>query len=418
MNLNRRAFLKLSAALGASAGLYPVYGAARADGLEEKLDAVLRRAVDQGDVPLVVAAVTDRNATVYERAFGAQYDQGNSITVDTVFQIASMTKPITATAAMQLVEQGRLDLQSPISRWIPDAAKLMVLDWQDGSGSPRLRSPKREITLFDLLTHTSGFGYDMFNADLDRYMKANSVPHLGMGQEAAYYPPLMFDPGEQWEYGISTDWVGKLVEAVSGKALGLYMQENIFAPLGMVDTGYHLSDEMRDRLAPLHERDGNGDLTRVELPEPSTPVEETGGAGLNSTVGDYQRFMRMILNGGTGDGNRLLEPETVKMMSQNAIGDIDVTRLETTIPPFTRDAEFFPGLPKGWSLAFMVNEQTAPTGRPAGSMAWAGIFNTFFWIDPVTEIGGVYMTQVSPFFDEKSLANYYAFEEMVYQSVI
>jgi len=421
MYANRRAFLKAGVALAAGSAFWPnaitANVAFAAGALKDTLDDVLRSAVERGDIPGVVAAVTDRDATTYEAAFGERaLGQGSAMTLDTVFNIASMTKAIAATAAMQQVEQGKLDLESPISKWVPGAAKLQVVDGWDGD-TPRLRAPKREVTLRDLLTHSSGFVYNLWDADFDRFMTAKEFPALNSGKEEAFYPPLMFDPGERWEYGISIDWAGKLVETVSGKTLGTYMQENILVPLGMSDTGYKLRPETEARLVTIHQRGEDGKFSLVEWKGQPEKVLEFGGGGLYSTAGDYLKFVRMILNKGTGNGNQILKPETVELMSKNAMGDLRVTMLKTTNPARSVDAEFFPGLPKSWGLSFMINEETAPTGRPAGSLAWAGLYNTFFWIDPRNGIGGVYMAQVLPFVDEKTLAPFYAFEKAVYDSM-
>ncbi|WP_207483883.1 serine hydrolase domain-containing protein [Arenibaculum pallidiluteum] len=386
--------------------------------LRDALDGALGTPVRRGDIPGVVAAVTDRSQIRYVGAFGERaLGKGVAMTPDTVFNIASMTKPVTSTAAMQLVEQGRLDLDSPISRWIPGAARLQVLEGWDANGEPRLRPARREITLRHLMTHSSGFAYNLWDPELDRFMKQRRFPELASGQEAAWYPPLMFDPGERWEYGISTDWIGKLVETASGKTLGTYMQENIFWPLGMESTGYRLTPDMEARRAATHQRGPDGRLTEIAWNGQTRPVPELGGGGLHSTVGDYARFVRMILNGGRGNDNQLLRPQTVELMSRNAMGNIRVSRLGTTNPSRSEDAEFFPGLPKTWSLGFMINEATAPTGRPAGSLAWAGLYNTFFWIDRRNEIGGIFMTQVLPFVDAKTLAAFYGFETAVYQAM-
>jgi methyl acetate hydrolase len=418
MPVNRRSLLATGATLVASTAVARgVLGqASMKSTLNEDVDAVLRGIVERGDVPGVVAALTDRDETTYQGAFGERgLGQGVPMTTDTVFYLASMTKPVTATAAMQLVEQGRLELDAPISRVVPDAAKLQVLDGWD-AGEPILRAPKREVTLRDLMTHTSGFAYALWDADLARYMAEEKVPDLATGEEAAFYPPLMFDPGERWEYGISIDWIGKLVETVSGKSLGAYMQENIFGPLGMTSTGYRITPDMEARRATSHQREKDGTLMPTDWVSQQDPPSEMGGGGLYSSAGDYLRFIRMILNDGTENGNQVLKPETVALMSQNAMGDLRVVMLETQNPSRSLDAEFFPDLEKSWGLSFMINEETAPTGRPAGSLAWAGIQNTFFWIDPSTELGGVYLTQILPFVDEKALAGFHDFEEAVYQS--
>ena len=419
MSLNRRTLLKSSFGLAASTALVRQVFARAEVGREgkDRLDAVLRAAVSRGDFPGVVAAITDRERTIYEGAFGErELGQGIAITMDDVFSIRSMTKALASTAAMQLVEQGKLDLQSPVSRWIPDASKLQVMDGWDEHGKPRLRAPKRQITLRDLLTHTSGFAYRQWNADLDRYIKLTNLPDLyGTGKEDGFYLPLMSDPGERWEYGIGIDWAGKLVEIVSGKTIGRYMEENLFRPLAMNSTGYKLTPEMEARRVSAHQRGPDGKLMRIEWKGQPHPVHEFGGTGLYSTAGDYLSFMRMILNGGVGNGNQVLRPETVKMMSTNAIGDIKVGLLKTASPSVSEDAEFFPGLVKRWSLGFMINEGTAPTGRPAGSLSWAGLFNLYYWIDPAGSIGGIFMTQVLPFADKQTLSVFYDFEKAFYQ---
>jgi CubicO group peptidase (beta-lactamase class C family) len=243
------------------------------------------------------------------------------------------------------------------------------------------------------------------------------VPGIISCQNAALRTPLLFDPGERWDYGINIDWAGKMVEAVSGKRLGDYLQENLFNPLGMDSTAFKITPEMRARLAKIHQRGADGAFTPTDIEIPQEPEFEMGGGGLYSTAGDYLKFVRMILNRGKGNGNQVLRPETVDLMSRNAMGNIKVTMLKTAIPPLTNDAEFFPGMPKIWGLSFMINEQTAPTGRSAGSLAWAGLANSYFWIDRRKGVGGVYLTQVLPFADEKALPLYYAFEKSVYQSL-
>jgi CubicO group peptidase (beta-lactamase class C family) len=381
------------------------------------IDRVLQETVGRGDVPGVVAAVTDRAGTLYRGAFGERrLGGGTPMTDDTVFYLASMVKPVTATCMMQLVEQGRLELDAPVSRYLPDARDLRVLAGWDDRGRPRLRPPRREITLRDLATHTAGFAYDLWNADLDRYLKEAPLPDFASGSEEAFHAPLMFDPGERWEYGISLDWVGRLVTTVSGRSLGAYMQEHVFAPLGMESSGYAITPAMERRRAAAHQRDGEGRLTATDWVREQDPPTENGGGGLYSTVEDYQRFMRMILNRGSANGQRILAPETVATMSRNQMGDLRVGMLRTTDPAASLDVEFFPGLPKSWGLSFMINEVRAPTGRPAGSLGW-GLHNTYFWIDPTGGLAGVYMTQILPFADARALASFLAFETAVYRAL-
>jgi CubicO group peptidase (beta-lactamase class C family) len=265
-----------------------------------------------------------------------------------------------------------------------------------------------------LLTHTAGFGYEHWNADIQAYQKAMDLPGIGSCRNAALRMPLLFDPGERWQYGINIDFAGKMVEAVSGKRLGEYLRENLFAPLGMDSTAFKLTPDMRSRLAKLHERTQDGAFRPLDFVMTQEPEFEMGGGGLYSTVGDYLKFVRMMLNRGRGNGNAVLKPETVTLMSTNAMGSLKVSMLRTALPHRTNDAEFFPGMPKGWGLSFMINDEPAPTGRSAGSLAWAGLANTYFWIDQRKGVGGVFMSQVFPFVEERSLANYYAFEGAVY----
>lgn len=384
--------------------------------LHSEADAVLRTAVAKGEVPGVAAAATSRDNTIYEGGFGERVlDGGAAMTPDTVGWIASMTKALTGTAAMQLVEQGKLDLDRPASDWLPELGTVQVLEGFDAAGQPVTRPPARPITLRHLLTHTAGFSYEIWNESIIRYQEAKGVPGIISCENAALKTPLMFDPGERWEYGINLDWAGKMVEAVSGKRLGAYLKANVFEPLGMTDTAFALTAEMRARLAKIHQRGDDDRLEPLDLEIPQAPEFEMGGGGLYGTVGDYLKFVRMILNRGKADGQRVLKPETVEMMARNQMGECRVSELKTAMPTLSNDAEFFPGMPKAWGLSFMINSAEAPTGRTAGSLAWAGLANSYYWIDPTRGVGGVYLTQILPFADRKSLPLFFAFEKTVYR---
>lgn len=385
--------------------------------LQSEVDAILRRAASERAVPGVVAAATSRDQTLYEGAFGERVlESGVAMTPDTVGWIASMTKALTGTAAMQLVEQGRLELDRPAADWLPELAEIQVLEGFDDAGQPVTRPPRRAITLRHLLTHTAGFAYDIWSREIGRYQEATGVPGIITCRHAALTTPLLFDPGERWQYGINIDWVGRMVEAASGKRLGVYLQEHLFEPLGMSDTGFAVRPDMRARLAPIHQRGADDTLAPLDLEIPQQPEFEMGGGGLYGTVPDYLKFVRMILNRGTAaDGRRVLQPETVDMMARNQMGECRVRPLETAMPPLSNDAEFFPGMPKAWGLTFMINMEEAPTGRSAGSLAWGGLANSYYWIDPTKGIGGVYLTQILPFADKKSLPLYLEFERTVYR---
>ena len=387
--------------------------------LKDKVDSLLGKATDSGDVPGVVAMATSRDGTLYEGAFGRRIlGQDAPMTADTVVWIASMTKALTGTAAMQFVEQGKLDLESPASKWVPELASVEVLEGFDAAGKPRTREPKTAITLRHLLTHTAGFSYEIWSGDIQRYQQACNLPGITTCQNAALGTPLRFDPGERWDYGINIDYVGKAVEAVSGKKLSAVLRENLFEPLGMRDTAFRITAAMRERLAKIHQRGDDGRLTPLmDLEIPQEPEFEMGGGGLYGTAGDYLKFVRMMLNDGRANGNTLLKAETVKKMATNHIGEVLVGPLKTAIPPLSNDVDVFPGMPKKWGLTFLINTQRAPTGRSAGSLAWAGLANTYFWIDRTTGVGGVYLSQVLPFADVKSLPLAAEFEKAVYEAV-
>ncbi len=386
--------------------------------LKSSVDAMLHRAVESGDIPGVAAMACTRDAMLYEGAFGTRRLGVNKpMAIDTVVWIASMTKPITSAGVMQLVEQGRIGLDDAAGRWVQELASVQVLEGFDGAGSPRLRPPKRPITLRHLLTHTSGYGYGMWNEPLARYMELTGLPATSSCENAALRLPLLFDPGERWNYGINIELAGKVLEAVSGRKLGAYLKENLFDPLGMDSTGFHITPSMRKRMARLHERSADGVLTAGDFEVPQEPEFEMGGSGLYSTAVDYLVFVRMILNKGAGNGNRVLKAETVELMSRNHMGELRVVPMRTVNPLRSNSIEFFPGVPKSWGLGFMINEDRAPTGRSAGSLAWAGLSNCYFWIDPATGIGGVYITQILPFADVKSLPLFLNFETAVYRSL-
>ncbi|MDR3533478.1 MAG: serine hydrolase [Rhodopila sp.] len=383
-------------------------------------DAILQSVVSGSPrVPGVVAMVTDRQGNIYEGAAGKRMlGQDADMTTDTVFAIFSTTKAITGTAALQLVEQGRLDLDAPAKTYVPEIAKVQVLEGFDEAGKSKLRAPKRDITTRMLLLHTAGFGYEFFNARYLRLVQEHGQLSVVTGTKAALLTPLLFDPGDAWEYGSNLDWVGQVVEGITGKRLGEVMQEQIFAPLGMTSTAFSLTPAMRLRLAGMHQREADGSLRPLpDFALPPEPEVQMGGHGLYSTVGDYCRFIRMWLNDGAGEHGRVLKPATVRAAEKNGLGDKKIKMLPGVVPALSNDAEFFPGLSKSWALTFMVNDEDAPTGRPAGSLGWAGLANLFYWIDRRTGVGGFWATQILPFADPTSFLGYIDFETAVYQSL-
>jgi methyl acetate hydrolase len=383
----------------------------------QQIEQALRHAAEAQDVPGVVAMAVYDKGVLYQGAFGKRVlPDGADMTLNTVFWIASMTKAITATAAMQLVEQGKLELEQSVGQLVPELAAPQVLEGFDAAGAPRLRPAKRPVTLRHLLTHTAGFSYEMWNANIGTYMERTGVPGVISCQNAALRTPLVFDPGESWEYGINIDWVGKVVEAVSGKTLDAYLHDHLLTPLGMRDTGFRLRPDQRTRLAGMHVRTPGG-LQPVAFELPQEPEFFMGGGGLYSTASDYLTFIQMFLHGGRYNGAQVLKPETVALMTRNHIGELCVGTMKTVRPDLSNDADFFPGMVQKWGLSFLINTEPSPHGRSAGSLAWAGLGNTYFWIDPVRHVGGVILTQILPFGDPKVLDLFAQLERGTYAAL-
>ena len=384
----------------------------------QSIDAVLRRAAAAKEVPGVVAMAATDQGLLYAGAFGTrELGKEAPMTLDTVVWIASMTKAITATAAMQLIERDEIKLEQPASELVAELISLQVLEGFDASGHPRLRPARQPLTIRHLLTHTAGFTYDIWSAPMGQYQTYAGVPGVITCQNAALMTPLLCDPGERWEYGISIDWVGKIVEAVSGQRLDRYLAEHICQPLGMHDTAFKLSPSMRTRLASVHQRGDDGSLQPTAMELPQEPEFHMGGGGLYSTAQDYLAFTQMLLHRGTFNGNQILRPETVALMAQNHIGALNVIELKTAAPAASNDANFWPGMACKWGLSFLINPERTPQGRSAGSLAWAGLANTFFWVDPSKRVTGVYLTQILPFFDPKAIGLFRDYETAVYQAL-
>jgi methyl acetate hydrolase len=382
------------------------------------IEALFSQAVESRRMPGIVAAAATDKGTLYEGAFGTrQIGAGAPMTLDTIVWIASMTKAITATAAMQLVERGKLSLDRPAAEVVPELARAQVLDGFDGAGKPRLRAAKRPITLKHLLTHTAGYGYEIWRPEIARYQEVTGTPGITTCANAALTTPLLFDPGDQWEYGINIDWAGKMVEATSGQKLDRYFQDNILGPLGMKDTAFKLSPAQRARASAVHQRDDKGSLAPIEFGLPEDPEFLMGGGGLYGTAADYLAFAQMIMQGGTYRGAQLLRPETVDLMAQNQIGPLEVGVMKTAAPTLSNDVALFPGMSKKWGLSFLINTQPAPTGRSAGSLAWAGLANTYFWIDRTKRVCGVFLSQLLPFADHTAFGLFEQFEAEVYRAL-
>lgn len=379
------------------------------------LDETLRSALERRKIPAAAAMAATAEKTVWSGAFGKRDStSGVDVTTGSIFAIASMTKALTSTAAMQQVEAGKLTLDEPVSRHLPQLGKLKVLRGFDrDTGKPILRPAAKPVTLRRLLTHTSGFAYDTWDENMFRYTKLTGPTAPGT------VPPLMFEPGTRWQYGTGVDWAGRLVEALSGQSLEEYFQGRILQPLGMKDTSYILPPEKFDRLVSAWRRGSDGSLAQDPRKQPDPPKSFNGGGGLYSTVGDYTRFMQMILRRGRGSGGeRILEAKTVDLMATNQIGRLSAGKMKSFRPEASSDVQFHPGFTDGFGLGFLINGTAYEGGRSAGSLAWAGIDNTFFWIDPRRGLCAVLMMQFLPFVNKDAIAVLNDFERAVYATVV
>ena len=404
-HLSRREFGGLIALLGAEAGRLRADGAA-------KLDDTLRSGIKQRKIPVAVGMAANERSILYSGAFGTRDSSGVPVNTDSIFAIASMTKAITTVAALQLVEQGKVKLEEPVSQHLPQLAKLEVLEGFDSeTGKPRLRPARTPVTLKHLLTHTSGLCYDIWDREMFRYTSQTNgvVPAV---------PPLMFEPGTRWQYDMGVDWAGRLVETVSGMNLEQYFQAKILEPLEMRDTSYVVPASKFDRLVTDYSRQADGSLKQNPRVLPKVPKEFNGGGGLYSTTGDYVRFMQMILRKGRGTNTvQILQPKTVESMEINQIGAATAGKMKSYRPNFSSDVDIQPGATEKWGLGFLINTTPYEGGRSAGSLAWAGIFNTFFWIDPKRSMCAVLMMQFLPFVDKEAVGLLADFERAVYRSL-
>jgi len=382
------------------------------------VDQVLGSAADAREVPGVVAMAATGSEIIYQGAFGKRaIDEPSAMTLDSVFWLASMTKAITSVAAMQLIERGKLGLEVPLGRLLPELAAPQVLEGFDANGKPKVRPARYPITLRHLMTHTAGYGYGTWNAMLAQYMTHTGIPATRSCLNKSLLMPLAFDPGERWEYGINTDWLGKVIEVASGERLDDYLEEHILGPLGMIDTAFRIGAAQRQRLVGMHQRVADSSLTRIPFEIEQEPEFHMGGGGLYGTAPDYIRFVRMLLNGGELDGCRVLKAETARLMGENHMGDLVMNKLPTTNPQVSNEFDPWPDQDKKWGLGFMMNTQPTPEGRSPGSLAWAGLANTYFWVDRSRDVAGVIMMQLLPFIDAKAIDLFNLFERGVYASL-
>jgi methyl acetate hydrolase len=410
-DLARRDFLQQAAAV-AGAALYTVPLVSSAHGSEPALQKVLDDSVTAGRVPFAVGMTGKASGVTFAGASG-DAAPGMKAAPDTVLRIFSMTKGIGSTAAMILFEKGKLDYDTPVQDVLPEFAELRVLEGWDGD-TPKMRAPKVKATARHLATHTSGLEYEFWRAEVAEYLAKTKRPSILAGTKAAMFYPMMTDPGTRWGYGPSVDWLGLMVEKISGQRIDAFLKQNLFEPLNMKDTDVEVRPHMQARLAGVKARGADGKFGDSALAPPSNPEVYGMGHSLYSTTQDYMRFLRMFLNKGALDGNRVLKESSVALMLENHMGPLKFEKMVTVAPAITADFDPFPGTTKTHSYGFLRNEADIPGRRRAGSQSWAGVLNTHFWFDPTADLAGLIMTQTLPFVEPPFMAAYEAFETAAY----
>lgn len=382
------------------------------------LDALIENSLTAGGgLQSISAIVTNAHGPLYIGARGVR-EVGSSVPMspETELTMFSATKAVTATSALQLVEDGQLELNIPARTYVPSLGDVQVLEGFTSTGEPMLRPPKRDITTRMLMLHTAGFAYDNFNHSYRRLVEDGRLASAGDATRRSLSGPLLFDPGDNWEYGLNMDWVGQVIENVAGKRLSAFMTERIFQPLGMSSTAFVLTEEMRASLAPVHARGENGSIHPLDFVLPQNAEIDMGGHGLYSTILDFAKFLRIWVGDGTGEGGvRILRPETIEAAAQNGLGEQLVRPLPGAVPFMTHDIDLFPGAKLSWAMSFLRNEETLQTGRPPGGLGWVGMANLYFWIDRATGIGGLWSANLLPLADPDALAAYLGFETLVYK---
>lgn len=379
------------------------------------LDAILNNAVAEAVVPGVAVVVVDRDGTLYSGAAGVLQAGGDPVDAATMFRYASCTKALVSVAALQLVEQGRMSLDDEVSAIFPEFGKLQVLDGFDGD-TPILRPPARSPLVRELLTHSAGLTYFFTNPAVAKFHAVTGTVDVLSGQKAALTDvPLARDPGVIWDYGTNTDWLGLLIEHVSGQSLDAYFEEHIFGPLGMEDVTFSPTAEQRERLMPVYARTPDGGLAQTPLELAAEPEWWAGGHGLYGTAGAYARFLRALLRGGELDGARILSEESVALAFSDQLRGVPMPTegIVSTVPELLNDVPPFP-FAESWGLGFHLVLEDVPGARRAGTGDWAGIFNLYYWVDRSTGVGGMILTQVLPFFDAGVVTTAMGVEAAVY----
>jgi len=369
------------------------------------IDSTLAAAMDKAGLPGLVAMAATADGVIHQAALG-QRAPGVAMTLDSVARIASMTKAITSAAALRLVEQGRLALNTPVGELVPEVAQAQVLEGFDGE-TPILRPARTPITLRHLLTHSAGFGYEGWNTDLQRYWRLKGLPRIPGSPDDLRAVPLVFEPGSSWHYGINLEVAGLAMERATGRPLADLIASEITVPLGMHDTSFLPGPAHQARTMALHRREADGGIVPMEMPFPTALPFAYGGGGLFSTAADYILFLQAVMKGA------LLSPALHAEFIRPQLPANPIVGQLRSCDPRSNDFDPFPGTASSWSLGFLVNAQPTAAGRSPYSLCWGGIFNTYYWIDLTRGTCGVVMTQLAPFADQGVLDVVAAYEAAI-----
>lgn len=382
---------------------------------KKRIDETLDKAFQKNQVPAIAAAVLSSDQTLYRGNFGySDFNLKTPLKDDAIFRIASMTKAVTSVCIFQLIEQDQLKLDSKLKEFFPEIGDLKIIDGFDNNDNPVYSKPSTDITIAHLLTHTSGFSYEMWNENISKLIAKGELATLFSANSDFLKAPLVFNPGSNWDYGIGIDWLGVLIEKLSDLSLQEYMQKNVFEPLEMADTSYDTTQEIRDRMVKVYSRNGDGYL---ELPfeGPKKSAFYSGGGNLNSTISDYSKFLQLFLSGPSVK-EKVLSQESIDMMISNQTGTLFMQTMKTTSTAISNDVNFFPETEKPWGFGFMINASDVVNGRPAKSAGWAGLFNSFFWLDKKNNLAGLIMMQMLPFLEDGAQKTLRDFEQSVYEA--
>ena len=379
----------------------------------EKINDTLKKASNQR-VPAISAAVLSKDNILYKGYFGfSNIEEKKPVDQNSLFRIASMTKAITSTCVYQQIDRGKLTLNTSLKDYFPEISEKKILDGFDGDGNPVLKEPESDITIGQLLTHTSGFAYEIWNENIAKLVEKGDLVTAFAGNEEFLKAPLVFEPGSSWEYGIGIDWLGVLIEKINECSLQDYMKRNIFNPLNMENTSYDLSEEDHDRVVAVYGRNGDAYMQMpFEVPEKSSFY--SGGGNLISNVDDYSSFLKLFLNVGTVNGEKILSEKSVQSMLQSLNKTLEMNTMKTQVPMLSDNVDFFPNTTKSWSPGFMINHEDIQYGRPANSAGWAGLFNSFFWIDQKNDIAALILMQMLPFVEKGCFETLKDFESSIY----